>query len=141
MPKLVAEGNPVVGDIVGVGDILELDLSDIQLGFTGAPSFGQLDQLHDLDLIFSGTLEENKAIVQAMRNTYGPKNNVDLQRVAKDGISDSLMTEELLYVVSSLIRTQKTHHYVNLTWILLNRMLCLREKYLVMFTQCIPRQF
>lgn len=69
MPKLTAEGNPVVDDIAGVGDILGLDLSHMELGFTGAPSFGQLDQLHDLDLIFSGTLEENLAIAKAIRHT------------------------------------------------------------------------
>jgi len=69
MPKLIAEGNPVVGDIASVDEILGMDLSSVEMGFTGAPSFGQLDQLHDLDLIFSGTLEENLAIAKAMRHT------------------------------------------------------------------------
>lgn len=69
IPRLVAEENQVIEDISGVGDIIGLDLSGINLGFTGAPSFGNLDSLHDLDIIFSGTLEENIAIAKAMRNT------------------------------------------------------------------------
>lgn len=67
VPRLAAEGNPVIDDIASVGTILGLDLGGIRMGFTGAPSFGQLDQLHDLDLIFSGSLEENLAIAKAMR--------------------------------------------------------------------------
>lgn len=69
MPRLIAEGNEVVGDINSVGEILGLDLRGVDLGFTGAPSFGNLDSLHDLDIIFSGTLEENIAIAKAMRDT------------------------------------------------------------------------
>jgi|GEM_PF-134679 len=69
MPRLAAEGDEVVRDIESVGTIIGLDLSNIEMGFTGAPSFGNLDDLHDLDIIFSGTLEENQAIAKAMRET------------------------------------------------------------------------
>lgn len=69
LPRLVAEENEVVEDIASVSTILDLDLNRIRLGFTGAPSFGNLESLHDLDLIFSGTLQENIAIAKAMRDT------------------------------------------------------------------------
>ncbi|HUB94027.1 MAG TPA: hypothetical protein VMB52_06000 [Verrucomicrobiae bacterium] len=69
IPRLAAEGNMVIDDIASIDRILGLDLSSVGKGFTGAPSFGQLDQLHDLDIIFSGSLEENLAIAKAMRAT------------------------------------------------------------------------
>lgn len=69
LPKLAAEHPEVIDDIESVGKILGIDLTDIGLGFTGAPSFGKLDSLHDLDIIFSGDVEENLVIAKAMRET------------------------------------------------------------------------
>jgi predicted nucleotidyltransferase len=67
MPRLQEEGNQVVEDIAGIGSLLSLEIASVQKGFTGAPSFGQLHQLHDLDIVFSGSLNENHAIAGAMR--------------------------------------------------------------------------
>lgn len=58
----------VLEDICGIGETIGLDMTGISIGFTGAPSFGKLDALHDLDIVFSADLDTNYSIADAMRN-------------------------------------------------------------------------
>lgn len=65
---LISKTNPeVLEDIADIDKTLGLDLSVVQKGFTGSPARGDYNDLHDLDIVFSGSLEENIAIARAIR--------------------------------------------------------------------------
>jgi predicted nucleotidyltransferase len=58
----------VPADVSSIGDVLGVDLDAVPKGFTGAIALGNIDRPHDVDIIFSGSLDENIFIARAMRN-------------------------------------------------------------------------
>lgn len=48
--------------------LLGIKPEQITLGLTGAPLLGNTEQYHDLDIVFSGTLEQNIQIAKSMRD-------------------------------------------------------------------------
>lgn len=76
--ELVAE------DIESISELIGVDISDVRLGFTGAPSLGNLDNLHDLDIVFTGSLEENILIARAMRRLLADNPQRRLTEGGKD---------------------------------------------------------
>lgn len=55
-------------DIKSIGGLLGMEVSNNLTGFTGSPSLGNFTKLHDLDVVFTGTIDENLAIAKAMRS-------------------------------------------------------------------------
>lgn len=49
-------------------NLLGIAPEQISLGLTGAPLLGNTDHFHDLDIVFSGSLEENLRIAKTMRD-------------------------------------------------------------------------
>jgi len=54
-------------DLENLMNLLGIHPEDISLGLTGAPSLGNLESYHDLDIVFSGSLEQNLVIARKMK--------------------------------------------------------------------------
>lgn len=54
-------------DLENAQAILGIDLRSVSMGFTGAPLLGNVTNIHDLDLVFQGDLDENMKIAKAIR--------------------------------------------------------------------------
>lgn len=55
-------------DFENLMSLLSLSPEQVSLGLTGAPLLGNTNNFHDLDIVFSGSLEENKRIAKTMRD-------------------------------------------------------------------------
>lgn len=68
MQKYPAVGETISKDIRDADRLLRLDLSGFPIGFTGGLLMGKFDRLHDLDVVFQGSLEENIEIAKKIRD-------------------------------------------------------------------------
>lgn len=57
-----------VEDLENVISLLAIDTHDVTLGLTGAPLLGNVWQYHDLDIVFSGSVDQNRLIAKKMRD-------------------------------------------------------------------------
>lgn len=55
-------------DFENLMNLLGISSQQISLGLTGAPLLGNTNHFHDLDIVFSGSLEENLRIAKTMRD-------------------------------------------------------------------------
>jgi predicted nucleotidyltransferase len=55
-------------DIVDLERLLEFTRDEVHLGLTGALSLGEIDEYHDLDVVFAGTVRQNWQLAQRIRN-------------------------------------------------------------------------
>ncbi|MBW7944606.1 hypothetical protein H3C70_04375 [Patescibacteria group bacterium] len=55
-------------DFHNLMNLLDLRPEEISLGLTGAPLLGNTEVFHDLDIVFSGSLQENLRIAKTMRD-------------------------------------------------------------------------
>lgn len=62
-------GNPeqLQRDIESLRSLLQIDLSEYVLGLTGAPALGQIEDYHDLDILFRGDTSQNRSLADAIR--------------------------------------------------------------------------
>lgn len=57
----------ITKDIENLGQLLGIDVKGIPLALTGSLAFGNIAHYHDLDLVFCGSLSENRKIADKMR--------------------------------------------------------------------------
>ena len=62
-------------DLENLMQLLGIKAEEISLGLTGALSLGNTQDYHDLDIVFSGSIEKNLQIAKTMRDIvlYDPK--------------------------------------------------------------------
>ncbi len=65
---LATPGDTLTEDIQDAQRLLEIDLTNVPLGVTGVSLMGNFKKLHDFDLVFQGSLEQNLRIAKAMRD-------------------------------------------------------------------------
>jgi predicted nucleotidyltransferase len=63
-------GNPdrLLSDLENLFELLGFEQSTVRLGLTGTPALGHIQQYHDLDIVFFGTIEENRLLANRMRD-------------------------------------------------------------------------
>lgn len=55
-------------DLANAQKILGVDFADFDIGLTGAPLLGNVNDIHDVDVVLQGSLEDNLAIAKRMRD-------------------------------------------------------------------------
>jgi len=68
LQEMAQPPDQMLRDLDNALNLLGLDKGLITLGLTGAPLLGNVHQYHDLDLVFIGSLQQNKSIAIKMRD-------------------------------------------------------------------------
>lgn len=64
---LLGDNSKVLKDLEDLGQHLDINIESVPLAFTGALAFGNIAQYHDLDLVFCGSLSQNRNIADKIR--------------------------------------------------------------------------
>lgn len=67
LTEFVKPGDQIIRDLENLRSLLGISTEEIALGFTGAPLLGNIRGYHDLDIVFMGSLEQNRALANKMR--------------------------------------------------------------------------
>lgn len=63
----IFQSREIKSDLASIQKLLHVDASDYQIGLTGSLALGQLNNYHDFDVMFFGTLDQNRALAEKMR--------------------------------------------------------------------------
>ncbi len=63
-------GDPqqIIADLGNLAQLLDVKLTDFSVGLTGALALGQVSDYHDLDIVFRGSLTQNRLLADKMRD-------------------------------------------------------------------------
>ena len=64
---LLGDNSKVLKDLEDLGQRLDINIESVPLAFTGTLAFGNIAQYHDLDLVFCGSLSQNRNIADKIR--------------------------------------------------------------------------
>jgi len=66
--QLIGDPSQMQADLEDLSHLLDVNLSSFAVGLTGALALGQINDYHDLDIVFHGDLKQNRELADKIRD-------------------------------------------------------------------------